>query len=381
MSVSRKAAIVGIYEHPTRNAPDKTALQLQAECVLRALADAGIDKREVDGLFSPAGGEEPWISLCDYLNITPHYADTTTIAGPTSQHLAHHAVAAVAAGLVNVAVVVQASKSRSGEGGGGGRPRISPVPGSFQDIYGPAGIGVYAMSATRHMYEFGTTHEQLAAIAVAARKHAENNPLALRREPITVEDVMNSRWIQWPLHQLDCCLVTDAAGAVVIVSAERARDVRTKPAWILGTATAPAHTSGGWRDITTTAAAKSAPVAYKMAGVKPSDINMAMIADHYTSAVLLQLEDAGFCAKGEGGPFVEGGRIQIGGALPVNTDGGGLSSAHAGFRGMQNMIEGTRQLRGISVNQVAGTELVLCQEAGGGGYGVRHTAATTILGA
>ncbi|MBI4496755.1 MAG: thiolase [Chloroflexi bacterium] len=379
MAVSKAAAIVGIFEHPTRHAPDKTILQLQAECILGALADAGIDRQEVDGLFVPdAGAQGRWIALCDYLGITPQYADTTALAGPTAQHLAHHAVAAIAAGLINVAVVAQVSKARTGRGSG--RQALAPVPDSFQEPYGPAGIGLYALAATRHMYQYGTTHEQLAEIAVACRTHAANNPDAVQRRPIAVEDVLNSRWIQWPLHLLDCCLVTDAGGAVVIVAADRARHAHHRPVWILGTATFPAHTSLGWRDITTSAAARSAPIAYAQAGVTPRDIDMAMVADHYSHTALILLEDAGFCKKGEGGPFVAGGRIQIGGALPINTDGGGLSSAHGGFRGMQNLIEGTRQIRGSSHNQVLDCTLVLCQEGGGGGFGVRHTAATTILG-
>jgi acetyl-CoA C-acetyltransferase len=216
----------------------------------------------------------------------------------------------------------------------------------FENIYGTSTVGLYALVAQRHMRVYGTTGAQLAAIAVACRRHAGLNPVALYRDPITVDDVLRSPLISSPLHLLDCCVITDGGGAVVVVHPDLARDLKKPAVRILGRAEAVAHTSAGKRDYLVSAAAQTGPRAFAEAGLGHTDVDMAMIYDSFTITVLMTLEDLGFCKKGEGGRFVEGGRLQLGGELPVNTDGGGLSSNHPGMRGIFLIIEAVKQLRG-----------------------------------
>ena len=234
-----------------------------------------------------------------------------------------------------------------GTGGVGrfGHPRLDPSPDSFEELYGLTTVGLYAMIAQRHFYQFGTTPEQLAEIAVAVRHHAAMNPDALFRDEITVDDVLRSRVISSPLHLMDCCVITDGGGAVVVASPEVARGCRHRPVWVLGTGEAVAHQGAGKRDLVYIAAKQSHEPAFAGAGVAHADIDMAMIYDSFTITVLETLEDLGFCEKGEGGHFVSGGRLKIGGELPINTDGGGLSSNHPGMRGIFLLMEATRQLR------------------------------------
>jgi acetyl-CoA acetyltransferase len=240
-------------------------------------------------------------------------------------------------------------------------------PAQFESAYGHTVIGRHAMAATRHMYEFGTKPEQLAEIAVQIRDNASHNPLAMYREPITVDDVLSSRMICSPLHKLDCCIRSDGGGAVVLVAEDRAKDVPKKPVWVLGAAEAISHhTMSEWEDFTESPAKWSAERAFAMAGVKPSEIDVLQVYDSFTITVLLTLEALGFCAKGEGGAFVEGGRLRIDGDLPTNTDGGGLSSNHPGMRGLFLIIEAVRQLRGeASGRQVPDARLAAVNGTGG----------------
>jgi acetyl-CoA acetyltransferase len=375
------AVIAGVHEHPTRWAPDKTRLQIQAESARGALEDAGLTIRDVDGLFTAGLGHLGVIALAEHLNLNPRHHDSTQIGG--SSFVAHvlHAAAAIAAGLCEVALISYGSTASSdrfavGTGGLAG----GDAPDQFEVPYGPTVMNSYALVATRHMHEFGTTAEQLAEIAVTIRRHAGLNPAAKFRDPITVEDVLASRIVSSPLHLLDCCIITDGGGAVVVTSAERARDLWKRPIRILGGSEALCHTSMGRRDLTDIAAGQSGPRAFAMAGVANDDIDLCMIYDSFTITVLATLENLGFCKKGEGGAFVEHGRIALGGALPVNTDGGGLSSNHPGMRGIFLVIEAVKQLRGeCGPRQVPDCEVALCHGTGGM-LGLRHSGVTLILG-
>jgi acetyl-CoA C-acetyltransferase len=382
MSLKRKTAIAGVYEHPTRFAPDKTMFQIMAESARGALNDAGLTIKDVDGLFSTGIGFGGMgiVGLADYLNMTPNYLDSTSIGG--SSFVAHtaHAAAAIAAGLCEVGLVVYGSSAASsrfaiGTGGGGG----GDIPDQYEVPFGPTTVGAYAMVAQRHMHEFGTTPEQLAEIAVTMRLHASMNPQAKYREPITVEDVLASRIISSPLHLLDCCIISDGGGAVIVTSAERARDLKRKPVYLLGAGETARHAARGKRDYLEIAAAQSGRLAFERAGVTHKDIDMAMIYDSFTITVLTTLENLGFCKRGEGGAFVTGGRLRFDGEFPINTDGGGLSSNHPGMRGIFLVIEATRQLRGeCGSRQVQDCKTALVHGTGGA-LGTRHSGATLIL--
>jgi acetyl-CoA C-acetyltransferase len=376
------AVIAGVYEHPTRWAPDKTQFQIHAESARGALEDAGLTIADVDGVFTAGVGPIGIMTLAEHLNLNPRHHDSTNIGG--SSFVAHvlHAAAAISVGLCNVALITYGSTASSerfavGTAGltGGGDP-----PDQFEAPFGPTVLNSYALVAQRHMHEFGTTSEQLAEIAVTFRRHAGLNPVAKFREPITVEDVLASRIVSSPLHLLDCCIISDGGGALVLTGAERARDLRKCPVRILGGSEALCHTSMGRRDLTDMAAGQSGPRAMAMAGVEHGDVDLCMIYDSFTITVLETLENLGFCKKGEGGSFVQNGRIGLGGELPVNTDGGGLSSNHPGMRGIFLVIEAVKQLRGEGgERQVKDCEMALCHGTGGM-LGLRHSGVTLVLG-
>ncbi len=318
--------------------------------------------------------------MAEHLNLQPRYLDSTSIGG--SSFVAHvtHAAAAIAAGLCEVVLITYgstASSERFAVGTGGGF--AGDPPDHFESPFGPTVLSSYALVAQRHMHEFGTTSEQLAEIAVSIRGHAALNPAAKFRDPISVADVLASRVVSSPLHLLDCCIITDGGGAVVVTSAERARDARQPPVYVLGGSEACCHTAMGRRDLTEIAARQSGPRAMSMAGVTHRDIDLCMLYDSFTITVLETLENLGFCGKGEGGDFVQNGRIALGGELPVNTDGGGLSSNHPGMRGIFLVIEATKQLRGeCGPRQVQDCRIALCHGTGGM-LGLRHSGATLIL--
>jgi acetyl-CoA C-acetyltransferase len=390
VDLRRAAAIVGIHEHVTRYAPDKSELQIQGESVIKALEDAGLTKNDVEGLFTASSSiRNSGMNLADYLNMYPKYVDNTTVGGSSFEFHLSHALTAIAAGRINCAVITYSSLARSGGvsvGTGGvarfGHPRLDPSPDSFEELYGLTTVGLYAMIAQRHMHLYGTTSEQLAEVSVAVRKHASMNPEALFRAPITVDDVVNARMISSPLHLLDCCVITDGGGALVVASPEVARNCRQHPVWVLGVGEALAHQGAGKRDLIYIAAKQSHEPAFAMAGVTQKDIDMAMIYDSFTITVVETLEDLGFCKKGEGGDFVSGGRLQVGGELPINTDGGGLSSNHPGMRGIFLLLEATRQLRHQfegTPRQVPNCQVALCHGTGGA-LGSRHSGGTVILG-
>lgn len=375
VSVKGKAAIVGIHEYEARFDPEASILSIEADCARDALEDAGLQKEDVDGLFSHRG-----FTLGQYLNLSPKHVDTTSVGGGSYEFFVAHAAAAIAAGQCEVALITYGSTNRSrGEQRGVVEPRL-PWPDAVESIYGSQTLGLYAMVAQRHMHEFGTTSEQLANIAVQTRQHASTNPFAVMRDPIEIEDVLNSRSVSTPLHLFDCCLVTDGGGAVIMTSAERAKDLKKKPIYVLGTGQAIAHSGLGDRDLTTIAAAQSGPRAFAEAGVTHDDIDIAMIYDSFTITVLTTLESLGFAPKGEGGRFVEGDTLSLKGKLPTNTDGGGLSSNHPGERGMFLLLEATRQLRHEREgNQVKDAKIAIAHGTGGS-LSLRHSGGTIILG-
>lgn len=382
-ALSRKIGIAGVYEHPARWAPEKVEFQIMAESARGALEDCGLTLADVDGLFGASMTMGPMgiVSLAEYLNLKPSYIDGSNIGGSSFVSHVNHAAAAIHAGLCEVALILYGSTAASnamaiGTGmGGGGRDPVA----SFVSPYGMTTVGSYALVAQRHMHEYGTTSEQLAEIAVAMRKHASLNPDAKMRKPITVEDVVQSRVISSPLHLLDCCIISDGGGAVVVTSAERALDLEKKPVLVAGCGEAVCHQEIGSPDLLTIAAEQSSNAAFEMAGASRDDIDFCTLYDSFTITVLVTLENLGFCKRGEGGAFVEDGRIALGGALPLNPDGGGLSSNHPGMRGIFLVIEAVRQLRGeCGARQVEGAKIGLVHGTGGT-LGTLHSGATLVL--
>jgi acetyl-CoA C-acetyltransferase len=386
MSIKGRAYIAGAYEHPTRKAPDSSLAQLHAEVALGALADAGLTIRDVDGYF--CAGDAPGMgpmSMVDYLNLKVRHVDATDTGGTSYLIHVSHAAQAIAAGKCDVALVTLAGRPRS-EGQATGtavRPLNPNQPDTaFESPFGPALANMYGMVARRHMHEFGTTSEQLAWIKVAASHHAQHNPHAMLRDVVTVEDVLNSPMIADPLHRLDCCVISDGGGAVIVVRPELARSLKRPLVKLIGAGESVKGQLGGDVDLTYTGTARSGAAAFEEAGVTPGDINYASIYDSFTITVLIQLEDLGFCEKGGGGRFVADGNLISGvGKLPFNTDGGGLCNNHPANRGgMTKIIEAVRQLRGEAHPkvQVPGCRLALAQGTGGS-LGTRHANATLIM--
>lgn len=387
MSIRGKACIVGAYEHPTRKAEDKSVAQLHAEVALGALRDAGLTRADVDGYFcaGDAPGMGP-LSMADYLGLNrlTHY-DSTDVGG--CSYLVHvaHAAEAIAMGKCKVALITLAGRPRSegvatGTAPRPGDPRQPDV--QFEYPFGPAIANMYAMCAQRHMYEYGTTSEQLAWIKVAASHHAQHNEHAMLRKVVTVEDVVNSPLVADPLHRLDCCVISDGGGALVVTSPEIARTLKRPLVSIRGAGEAIKHVDGGHIDLSYTGARYAGARAFEMAGVKPADMKYASIYDSFTITVLMQLEDLGFCEKGQGGRFVSDGNLISGvGKLPFNTDGGGLCNNHPANRGgITKVIEAVRQLRGEAhpAVQVKNCDLALAHGTGGS-LGTRHGSATLVL--
>jgi acetyl-CoA C-acetyltransferase len=382
MSIKGKAYIMGAYEHPTRKAPDKSIPQIHAEAAKGALVDAGLTKDDIDGYF--CAGDAPGLgplSMADYMGLTKlKHIDSTDVGG--SSYILHvaHAAEAIAAGKCSVALVTLA-----------GKPLTSPVPravvptapdASFESTCGIVVANSYGMCAMRHMHEYGTTSEQLAWIKVAASHHAQYNEHAFLRDVVTVEQVVNSPMISDPLHRLDCCVITDGGGALIVTSPEVAKSLKRPLVKVIGAGEAPKGPAGGETDLVYSGARWSGPIAFTEAGVKPSDIKYASIYDSFTITVLMQIEDLGFCEKGKGGKFVSDGNLISGvGKLPFNTDGGGLCNNHPANRGgITKVIEAVRQLRGEAHPkvQVKNCDIALAHGTGGS-LGVRHGSATLIM--
>jgi acetyl-CoA C-acetyltransferase len=382
MGIRGAAYIAGVYEHPQREIPDKSLAQIHAEVAFGALEDAGLSMGDVDAYFCGDGFGLGGMSIADYLGIRPVFMDSTETGG--SSYMAHvgHAAAAIAMGKCHVALVTLAGRPRA-EKLGAGRNFDALPEGGFEEVFGATLPGLYAMAARRHMYEFGTTSAQLAEIKVAASLHAQHNPNAFIRKVITVDDVLNSRMVSDPLHVQDCCVITDGGGAFVVVSPEVASSLDRHCVAVLGECEVPKGVSAAPIDLTHTGALWSGPRAMEEAGVTPADIDYVSIYDSFTITVLLTLEDLGFAERGKGGEFVASGALRAPhGALPFNTDGGGLCNNHPGNRGgMTKIIEAVRQLRGEAhaAVQVPDCEIALAHGTGGS-IGHRMISATLVLG-
>lgn len=386
MSIKGRACIVGAYEHPTRHAPDKSVAQLHAECARGALEDAGLSKDDIDGYF--CSGDAPGLgplSMIDYMDLRVRHVDSTDIGGSSYLALVSHAAQAIALGKCNIALITLAGRPRSSGMATGTAPRAGNPDQpdlEWERPYGPATANLYAMAAKRHMHEFGTTSEQLAWVKVAASHHAQYNPQAMLRDVVTVDQVLESPMVADPLHRLDCCVISDGGGALLVARPEIARELKRPVIQLLGAGEAVKGPMSGDVDLTYTGARWSGAAAFAEAGVTPADIQYASIYDSFTITVLLQLEDLGFCKKGEGGRFVMDGNLISGvGKLPFNTDGGGLCNNHPANRGgITKIIEAVRQLRGEAhpAVQVPGCTLALAQGTGGS-IGTRHGSTTLIL--
>ena len=380
----RRVAIVGAALSDIGRVDDKTDYELQHQATVRALADAGLTKDDVTGFMACGAGTFLPVDVTEYMGISSqlNWVDSTQVGGASWEFYVEHALAAIRAGLTDVVVLAYGSTARADLKR---RYRTANLaysnkgPSQFDAPWGHTLISKYAMTARRHMHEFGTTIEQLAEIAVSARHNASLNPEAFYRDPITIDDVLSSRMMADPFTKLQCCLRSDGGGAVVLVSEERARDCATSPVWVLGTGEAVSHvTMSEWDDFTESPCVRSGRLAFERAGLTPDDVDVCELYDAFTSMLLLTLEGLGFCKKGEGGPFVEDGRLRVGGALPTNTDGGGLSHCHPGMRGMFLLVEAVRQLRReCGERQVPDAE-VACVNGTGGWF---SSASTILLGA
>ncbi|MFF4726690.1 acetyl-CoA acetyltransferase [Streptomyces mirabilis] len=382
----RKVAVVGVSLSDCGRVDDATPYALHAQAARRALADAGMDRSLVDGFASAGLGTLPPVEVAEYLGLRPTWVDSTAVGGSTWEVMAAHATDAIAAGHAEAVLLVYGSTARADIKAGRRTGNLSfgaRGPLQFEVPYGHTLIAKYAMAARRHMHAYGTTLEQLASVAVQARANAALNPEAMFRTPITTDDVLSGPMIADPFTKLHCCLRSDGGAAVLLAAEEYVRDCRTAPVWILGTGEHVSHTTmSEWPDFTVSPAAVSGRLAFERAGVRPDEIDVAELYDAFTYMTLVTLEDLGFCAKGEGGEFVEKGRLTVGGELPVNTDGGGLSAQHPGMRGLFLLVEAVRQLRGEAgerqVRKTGGRLPELAVASGTGGWFC--SSGTVVLG-
>jgi acetyl-CoA acetyltransferase len=368
--VSRRVAIAGVGLAGVGSAGGRTPYALTAESSRAALAEAGLQPEDVDGFGSTGLGTLQPIDVAEYLGLKPRWVDSTAVGGAAWEVMAAHAVDAISAGHADVILLTYGSTARSDLRAGLRTANLdwgSRGPQQWEAPHGITLISKYAMAARRHMHEYGTTVEQLAEIAVSARYNAGLNPEAQSRTPTTIDEVLGSRMIADPFTALQCCLRSDGGAAVVLVAEDRVADLPTTPVWVLGSGEHVSHVSmGQWEDFTVGPAAVAGKLAFERAGVTPADIDVACLYDAFTYMLLITLEDLGFCAKGEAGPFVEDGRLRVGGAFPTNPDGGGLAAVHPGQRGLFLLVEATRQLRGEAGDrQIAGAELACVSGTGG----------------
>jgi acetyl-CoA acetyltransferase len=379
-----RVAIVGVADTEVGVVPQYSATQLYVRAARLALEDAGITKNEVDGLITCASWAEPYLyhaeMIAEYMQIFPRYCMGAPAGGGTTLAIMHHAASAIVTGMCNTVLVTMADSQVSGLSRDKAIEMMSTAghP-QFERPYGPPIPAFYALLARAHEHAYGTTAEQRAAVAVACRKHASTNPAAQMRRPITIADVLASRMIADPLHLLDCSLVSDGGAAFIMTSAERAPDFKHKPVYLLGVGEGHSHEHVTQAlSLTTSAAKEAGERAYAMAGLRPSDVDVAELYDCFTPVVIIELEDLGFCPKGEGGRFVEGGRIELGGELPINTHGGLLSHCHPGHPGsMFSLTEAVRQLRGeCGARQVKDAKIALVHGQGG----IMSTHCTAIFG-
>ncbi len=380
-SGSPRVAIVGAALSDCGRVDTKSAFELHYQAAARAIADAGLTKDDIDGFASTGMGLMAPVEMAEYLGLRPTWIDGTGVGGAAWVVMAEHAVEAIQAGHAEVVVLVYGSTTRADLKAGRRTANLNfgaRGPVQFDAPYGHALIAKYAMATRRHMYEFGTTIEQLAEIAVSTRFNAGLNPDAYYRDPITIDDVQNSPMIADPLTKLHCCIRSDGGGAIVLTTEERARDLARQPVFVLGSGETTSHTTmSEWEDFTRSPAVRSGRLAFERAGITPADVDTCQIYDAFTSMVLMTLEGLGFCDVGEGGAFVEDGRLRVGGALPTNTDGGGLSACHPGMRGMFLMVEAVKQLRGECGDRQVPDAKIACVNGTGGWF---STTATLLLG-
>ena len=396
MPQRREAAIVGIHEYPLRVVgPGTSSLQIKAASAIKALEDAGLSGKDIDAVYDTGthqgiGG----LGISEYLGLKPRIIDNTAVGGTSYEFQANHAAKMIAAGKCEVALLTYGSTAHSdrrniGTAGATGLGQATPAS-NMEDSWGQTLIANYGMVKNRHKHQYGTTDEQFAEISVVTRRHAMRNPEAVKAmtdlefvgvNEITVQDVVESRVIAHPLHLLECCMISDGGGAVIIASPEVAANCRKKPAWIIGTGEGTKYRENGG-DITVSAGAQSGPIAFADAGVSPSEIDVLMAYDSFSITVMCMIEDLGFCKKGEGGDYVS--QRHLGFDDPrkpaMNTDGGGLSSNHPGERGIFLLLEAARQLRGESTAQVQDPKLAVAV-GNGGMLGSRHATGVTILAA
>ena len=372
-SLRGKVAIVGAADTEVGVVPHLSATQMYVKAAKLALEDAGITKEDVDGLITCNSWVEPYLyhaeMIAEYMQIFPRYCLNVATGGGTTLAIMQHAATAIATGVCNTVLITMADNMLSGLSRNKAIEAMSTAGhAQFERPYGPPIPAFYALIAQAHMHAYGTTSEQLAAVSVACRKHASMNPAAQMRTPITVEDVLNSKIIAEPLHLLDCSLVSDGGAAIIMTSAERAKDFKKKPVYMLGVGEGHSHEHiSQARSLTTSAAKEAGERTYAMAGLGPKDIDVAELYDCFTPVVIVELEDLGFCPKGEGGRFVEDGRIELGGELPINTHGGMMSHCHPGHPGsMFSMTEAVFQLRNeCGPRQVKDAEVALVHAQGG----------------
>jgi len=383
---NRDPVIVGVGLSDYPRAPHLSPRGHHVQAMQRALEDAGLNKRDIDGYMTteagiPGAEEYSLPEMAEYLQIDHRWLDGTFTGGSAFEFMMQHAAAAIRLGMAETILMTYGSSLFSHMGRSlGTNTSYEPVGAQQYEMpYGSSIVSAYAMAARRHMHQYGTSSEQLAHIAVAARQFAAMNPNAMYQDPITVDDVLDSRMISDPLHLLDCCVVSDGGGAVIATTAERARDLRQPPVYVLGTTGRQTHWNISQNpNFASTAAALAGPEAFAQAGITHDDVDMLMLYDSFTITVLLLLESLGFCKPGEGGPFVTDGRLAPGGSLPINTDGGGLSSCHPGMRGMFLLIEAARQIRGqAGPAQVPDCNVAVA--AGSGGW--LACMGVTVLGA
>jgi acetyl-CoA acetyltransferase len=381
MAEPRRVAIVGAALSDVGRVDHASPYALLAQASRRALADSGLRPGDVDGFGSTGLGTMPPVEVAEYLGLRPRWIDSTTVGGSSWEVMAAHAVEAIAAGHADVVVLAYGSTARA-DLRAGLRPANldwgSRGPLQWEVPYGHTLISKYAMAARRHMHEHGTTLEQMAEIAVSARYNAGPNPEAYYREPITIDEVLAGPMIADPFTKLQCCIRSDGGAAIVLAAADRVADTATTPVWVLGSGEHTSHMSmSQWPDFTTGPAAVSGALAFERAGLTPADVDVCELYDAFTYMLLITLEDLGFCAKGDGGPFVEQGALRLGGALPTNTDGGGLSACHPGQRGLFLLVEATRQLRGECKDRQVPDARIACVSGTGGWF---CSSGTMLLG-
>lgn len=370
--MSRRVAIAGVALSDIGRVDNQTPHALHAQASRRALADAGLTPKDVDGFCSAGLGALQPIDIAEYMGLKPRWLDSTGVGGATWEVMAAHATDAIAQGHADVVLLAYGSTARADikkKLRGANLDWGSRGPLQYESPFGHTLISKYAMAARRHMYQYGTTAEQLAEISVSMRANAAFNEDAFIRDPISVDDVLSSRMIADPFTMLQCCIRSDGGAAIVLVSEDRAKDLNKDPVWILGTGEFGSHVSlNQWEDFTVSPAAVAGPLAFDRAGIKPDEIDVCAIYDAFTYMLLITMEDLGFCAKGEGGPFVESGALRVGGALPTNPDGGGLSACHPGMRGLFLLVEAAMQLRGECGDRQTPDAKLACVSGTGGWF-------------